>query len=416
MARILALFGLLAAFAGLLPWAAPLAKAGVRLVQARDNPALLSDLSLRSFTSADANTEITQALADDDGELAASYLELADAHGLAVSAELRAQVVAANGGAAAAWRSAKNFGAGFLTGTPADVAGFAGAAAGDLTAWGDLRDATREGWKYANGEAVDPLILGLSVAGLALTAGTYATFGAGLPVRAGVSAVKIAKRTGRLSVGMTRLLTRAVNETVDFAALRRAGASLDATALKGVVRADGLKPLARLMGDLGTVQAKAGSRAAVAGLAVAENSGDLSRLARLAEAKGGQTLAILKTLGRGALVIGSTLLKLVWWGLAAVVWLFGFIAVFNSFCVTLVRPIWRRKRVRRLSPFPVAAAMRHAAAPPQRPEPAFGGFARFAGAGPENEGLPHVPSDGGGGRAVARFEAAARAAASLSAV
>ncbi|MFG1424671.1 hypothetical protein [Roseixanthobacter glucoisosaccharinicivorans] len=402
MARILALFGLLAAFAGLLPWAAPLAKGGARLIQARDNPALLSDLALQSFSAADADEAIAHALADDDGELAASYLELADARGLAVDPNLRARVLAANDGAAAAWRSAKHFGYGFFTGTPEDLAGFAGAAAGDLTAWGDLRDASREGWKYANGEAVDPLILGLSVAGLALTAGTYATFGAGLPVRAGVSAVKIAKRTGRLSVGMTRLLTRAVNETVDFAALRRAGTSLDATALKGAVRADGLKPLARLMGDLGTVQAKAGSRAAVAGLAVAENGKDLSRLARLAEAKGGQTLAILKTLGRGALVMGSALLKLVWWGLVAALWLFGLVASFNRFCVEMVRPIWRRKRVRGRKAQPRALC----AAPMPPADPRLDVSASADATHP----APAGPS------AVARFEQAAREAASLSAV
>ncbi|MEP9369559.1 hypothetical protein [Xanthobacter sp. VNH20] len=400
MARILALFGLLAAFAGLLPWAAPLAKSGARLIEARDDPALLSDLALQSFTSADVRAEIEGALANDDGELAASYLELADARGLAVAPDLRARVMKANDGATTAWRSAKHFGYGFLTGTPEDLAGFAGAAAGDLTAWGDLRDASREGWKYANGEAVDPLILGLSTVGLALTAGTYATFGAGLPVRAGVSAVKIAKRTGRLSVGMTRLLTRAVNETVDFAALRRAGTSLDATALKGAVRAEGLKPLARLMGDLGTVQAKAGSRAAVAGLSVAENGADLSRLARLAEAKGGQTLAILKTLGRGALVMGSALLKLVWWGVVAALWLFGLIASFNRFCVELVRPIWRRKRVRT----PSAPALRRASRSPAPVclEPSE----TPAATGTAPPGTP----------AIARFEQAAREAASLSAV
>lgn len=402
MARILALFGLLAAFAGLLPWAAPLAKGGARLIEARDNPALLSDLALQSFTAADAALEIERALADDDGELAASYLELADARGLALPPNLRARVLAANDGAAAAWRSAKHFGYGFFTGTPEDLAGFAGAAAGDLTAWGDLRDASREGWKYANGEAVDPLILGLSVAGLALTAGTYATFGAGLPVRAGVSAVKIAKRTGRLSVGMTRLFTRAVNETVDFAALRRAGTSLDATALKGVVRAEGLKPLARLMGDLGTVQAKAGSRAAVAGLAVAENGKDLSRLARLAEAKGGQTLAILKTLGRGALVMGSALLKLVWWGVVAALWLFGLVASFNRFCVELVRPIWRRKRVRGRKA-PTAGSC------PAPVPPASARRAQSEGPGAQN----NAPD---AAQAIAQFERAAREAAALSPV
>ena len=51
--------------------------------------------------------------------------------------------------------------------------------------FGDIRDAVREGTRYATGQQVDELVLGLSCVGIAITAGTYATFGAAAPVRAG---------------------------------------------------------------------------------------------------------------------------------------------------------------------------------------------------------------------------------------
>ncbi|OYW31137.1 MAG: hypothetical protein B7Z45_10725 [Azorhizobium sp. 12-66-6] len=191
------------------------------------------------------------------------------------------------------------------------------------------------------------LIVGLSAAGLALTAGTYATFGAGLPVRAGVTLVKAAKRAGSLSLDLGQSLSRAARRSFDMPALRKAVTTADGPGLRAAVHADGLKPLGRLLGDVGTVQGKAGARAALAGLAVADDGRDVARLARLAERKGDQTLAILKILGRGALTITGAVLHLLWWGVAGLVWLVGVVAAVNGACVSLARLCWRRPFARR---------------------------------------------------------------------
>ncbi|WP_454917501.1 hypothetical protein [Xanthobacter sediminis] len=347
MTRVLAVLALLAALLGAAPWLVPVAKESARLLAARDDPAVLADLGLRDFSAADASTAIDAALTADDAALAASYVELADARGLKLSPELRARVEAAAAPTAEALRTARNFGAGFVTGQPEDLAGLTGAVVGDLMVWGDIRDASREGWKLARGEAADELILGLSTVGLALTAGTYATGGASLPLRAGITLVKVGKRTGKLSAALARSLTRAVRESVDLAALRRlAGnpAAVDAAALKGVVRTDRVAGLTRMLDDVAMVQAKAGTRAALEGLRVADNGRDLARVARLAEAKGGQTLAILKTLGRGAILITGALLTLVWWGLVAVAYVYLVVSSANAFCVACARRLWRRRR------------------------------------------------------------------------
>ncbi|MFG1347354.1 hypothetical protein V5F59_20880 [Xanthobacter autotrophicus DSM 431] len=350
MARILALLTLLAALLGCAPWLMPIAKESVKLIAARDDPARLADLGLSGFTGADAEKAIAAALAEDDGELAASYVALADARGLALPPELRAKVEAANGTSAQSLRSATAFGLGFVTGEPHDLPGLAGAAVSDMMVWGDIRDAGREGLKLARGEEADELILGLSAVGIAVTAGTYATVGASLPVRVGITLVKVAKRTGQLSAALARSLTRAVRESVDFAALRRLASSpatVDGAALKGVVRADRLSTLTRMLDDAARIQAKAGTRAAMEGLKVADGGRDLSRVARLAEAKGPQTLAILKTLGRGAIVLTSALFHLIWWAFAAAAYTFALVSSFNSFCVACARRTWRSNRPRK---------------------------------------------------------------------
>ncbi|MFG1183542.1 hypothetical protein [Xanthobacter aminoxidans] len=349
MARIFAFLVVFISLLGAAPWLVPVAKESAKLIAARDDPAALADLGLRDFTGEDAARAIAAALAEDDTALATSYLALADARHLAVSPDLRKQVEAANGTTAQALHSAKAFGMGFVTGQPNDLAGLAGAATSDLMVWGDIRDAGREGLKMARGEEPDQLILGLSAVGIAVTAGTYATVGASLPVRMGISLVKVAKRTGRLSAGLLRSFTRAARESVDFVALRRllSGATtVDGAAVKSVVRTDRLATLTRMLDDTARIEAKAGTRAALEGLKVAEGGRDLSRVARLADAKGAQTLAILKTLGRGAITITSLLFHLIWWGFLAAFYLFALVSSFNSFCVACARRTWRRKRRR----------------------------------------------------------------------
>src|SRR5215475_5382428 len=80
--------------------------------------------------------------------------------------------------------------------------------------------------------------------------------------------------------------------------------------------AGGLLHLAR---DIGRVQSKAGTRAALDGLRLADHPKDVARLARLAEAKGVKTRAIVKLLGRGAIMLTAGVAHLAAWVLSALV-------------------------------------------------------------------------------------------------
>ena len=77
----------------------------------------------------------------------------------------------------------------------------------------------------------DELILGLACVGLAITAGTYASLGAGVPARVGLTLVKAARKTGKLTGGMATWIGRSVREIVDVpAAAARARQRVDLSA------------------------------------------------------------------------------------------------------------------------------------------------------------------------------------------
>jgi hypothetical protein len=79
---------------------------------------------------------------------------------------------------------------------------------------------------------------------------------------------------------------------------------------------------------------------------VAEGPKDVRRLARLAEAKGGKTRAILKLAGRGAFALTAALLDLVWWIGMAATSLIGFAATVKRITerTTLRYLHWRKVR------------------------------------------------------------------------
>jgi len=210
-------------------------------------------------------------------------------------------VESAKKAAASAASTARSFARGLVLGETDSIAAFGGTALGDLLVFGDLRDASRQGIQFARGEPMDKAVLSLSLAGIALTAGTYVSLGALAPARLGLSVIKVGAKTGRIGARFLR-----------------------------AARLERLENLARAAGDLGRVQRKAGSRAAIEGLKLAEQPKDLGRLAQLAAAKGGKTRAVLKLLGRGAIALTTGLFDLT-------LWVFWAIAHLLGFCVTLKR-------------------------------------------------------------------------------
>jgi hypothetical protein len=112
-----------------------------------------------------------------------------------------------------------------------------------------------------------------------------------------------------------------------------------------VERAGGLRNLVR---DVGRVQARAGTNAALDGLRIAQTPAEMSRLARLAAAKGGKTRAILKVAGRGAIMLTLATVNLAGWIVGAMFTVWGVVASLKSTTERVTQRMIDRGKRRRL--------------------------------------------------------------------
>ena len=180
---------------------------------------MLSELQIRKAVAGDpqlVEREIEAALKDGDVDLAQSFAHLALAQNLPVSMELLARVDEATAQIAVGDAPGRaGLPRGFLTGDTDDLASFSGTVAGDLFVFGDIRDVVVQGRQLVLGEEPDRLVLGLAAVGLAVTAGTYASVGTASPARAGLTLLKGARKSARLSAGLTDWARRSATEMVD---------------------------------------------------------------------------------------------------------------------------------------------------------------------------------------------------------
>ena len=346
----------LCAVACVLLW--PHARDAGAILAAQDDPAQLSDIQLDSAlrsNQAMVAENIEAALDANDADLAGSFVDLAQEKSISLSDELSLRVSNAVADQNSTSQFAKRFATGLVTGNADDVASLSGTIAGDLFVFGDIRDVVREGKHLAMGEDTDRLILGLATAGLAVTAATYVSVGGVAPLRAGLTLVKDARKVGRLGEGLTQWAGRSARQIVDAPMLQNAVASgsvlrpgQTVTAIKAAFRAEKAGALVRLAKDVGRVSEKAGMRGALDTLRIAEGPKDVARAARLAESKGGQTRAILKVLGRGALLLAAGAFNLTLWVFGALLALFGFLSSIKATTERLTQSWLDRKKARRL--------------------------------------------------------------------
>lgn len=347
-----------AAFAFLLPHAR---RAGEVLL-AQDDPARLSDIQLRNAlgsgdppkASAAVEQNIAEALQAKDSDLANSFAELARERDISVSKSVSEEVAAAVAADGSTASLAKRFATGLVTGEVDDVASLSGTVAGDLFVFGDIRDLIREGKHLVMGEEADRLVLGLASAGIAVTAATYVSVGGVAPLRAGLSMVKDARKVGRLGAGLAEWTGRAARGVVDAPALQKAvaGASMAHPAqaigaVKAAFKAEKAGALVRLAKDVGRVSEKAGTKGALDVLRISDGPKDVARAARLAESKGSQTRAIVKILGRGALLLTAGAFNLAWWVFGAALALISLLFSIKATTERLTLSLIRRAKLKR---------------------------------------------------------------------
>lgn len=139
---------------------------------------------------------------------------------------------------------------GVWRGRGVDAAGVGCAVASDLLVFGDVRDLTVQALAWGQGDATDPVLIGLSTAGIVLTFVPQ--------VGAGNALMKAARRAGTLSTGLARTVTT-------------------------LVRQRAWPALAGLFTDVGRISAKLGPARATRALAYADDTADMATLARFVE-------------------------------------------------------------------------------------------------------------------------------------
>jgi hypothetical protein len=318
-------------------------EAGVMLA-AQDDPAELSDIQVNSVLRNSQKVvagEIESALANHDTGLAQSFVDLARAKNIALPDDLLTRVDDAVAEDSSAAHFAKRFATGLVTGNADDAGSLSGTVAGDLFVFGDIRDVVRESKHLVMGEDTDRLVLGLASAGIAVTAATYVSLGGAAPVRAGLTLVKDARKVGRLGEGLTEWAGRSARDVVDAPMLEQAVASSATTsprqtvsAIRAAFNAEKAGALVRMAKDVGRISEKAGARGALDTLKIAEGPEDVARAARLAEASTGKTRAILKLLGRSALLLAAGAFDLSLWIFGA---LFALLSLLTSIKATTER-------------------------------------------------------------------------------
>jgi hypothetical protein len=313
-------------------------------------------------TPAYLGEQVGRALDQDRPEEAESFIALADELGHPLPGELLERYEAATSTPAAAWRAARSGAQGFFTGEVENAASLAGSTLSDFTLYGDLRDFTRQAGNYALGYEVDEFVLGLSVVGLGVTAATVGSGGAAMPVKMGVSAVKAAKRTGRLTAGMEGALRRAMATDLDMPGLRRQLSALDWKSPGQVVDqakayAAGLDMgnLRGILGRFGTIMGRTSPAATLKIMRHVDTVEDLARAERVAARFGKATPAVFQTLGKGAFKAFAKVLVL------AVAALWALVTALLSAAVFMLSVLWslwrllRRGRARAPAAVPVAS-------------------------------------------------------------
>ena len=324
------------------------------------------------LTDARAARLVSDAVAREDAGDATLYLDIARKLDIPLAGGLEAAALALEAREDSLETQFADYLAGFVTGEGDTLAGLGGAITSDLTVYGDIRDIVVEGGKMIAGEEYSELILGLSAVGLAATVGTVATGGGGIVVKAGLSFVKYAKRTGHLTAAFAARLLHLADEAVDMPALKRALREINLAdpvgswaALTKYARTVKGARIFDLLGKMEDIRAAVGTTEALRILKRVETVEEIDDLHGLAKVAGKRTRGVMELTGKSSLRaikytanVLQILVEYVW---ALVLWIAGLLAAIvlrvTISAWRLGRALWRAVQRRRATRLAAAARL-----------------------------------------------------------
>ena len=313
---------------------------------------------------------VADAVARDDAADTMLYLDIARKAGIPLAGGLEAAAYAVQAREQSFDEQLSDYVSGFVTGQGDSLAGLGGAITSDLTVYGDLRDITLEGGRMLAGEDYSPFILGLSAVGIAATAGTVATGGGGVVVKAGVSFVKFARRAGHMSAGFAARLLRLSEDAIDLPGLKGVLGTLDLadpagswTRLSKYLGEVKDARIFKVLGKLEEIRAEVGTTEALRLLKRMDKIEDVDEIHTIAKAAGKRTRGVMELTGKStfrAIKYTANVVQILFeyvWGL--ILWIGGLLA---AMALRVAISAWRLTRfaIRRLARRRSAARLRPA--------------------------------------------------------
>lgn len=313
---------------------------------------------------------VADAVARDDAADTMLYLDIARKAGIPLAGGLEAAAYAVQAREQSFDEQLSDYVSGFVTGQGDSLAGLGGAITSDLTVYGDLRDITLEGGRMLAGEDYSPFILGLSAVGIAATAGTVATGGGGVVVKAGVSFVKFARRAGHMSAGFAARLLRLSEDAIDLSGLKGVLRTLDLadpagswTRLSKYLGEVKDARIFKVLGKLEEIRAEVGTTEALRLLKRMDKIEDVDEIHTIAKAAGKRTRGVMELTGKStfrAIKYTANVVQILFeyvWGL--ILWIGGLLA---AIALRVAISAWRLTRfaIRRLARRRSAARLRPA--------------------------------------------------------
>jgi hypothetical protein len=256
--------------------------------------------------------KIKEAISKENIEEAKEFNELADFLQIDIDRNLTKEIQEIESSTRYKLKSLKEFGKGFITGDINSSYSLAGSITSDFTVIGDIREIYREGKKYIAGEDYDKFILTLSIVGVAFTASTVATFGTTTPIKVGVSALKVAKKSGSITKKFSKILTSKLKKSVKLAQLKKIKfdsiKSLKESS-KRFIKMVNIKPIKKTLLSINQIRKNSSLTKTIKTLKYIESEKELSRAVKLSKKFKNNTPTVLKVVGKGALRGAKTVIK-----------------------------------------------------------------------------------------------------------
>ena len=178
---------------------------------------------------------------------------------------------------------------GFRTGTSDEILGQASAIGSDFLLIGDLRDLALEGTHYYKHEKVDKVLVALSTVGLVASASTLFTLGSSTVVKSGVSVLKLAQKSKRIPIWLSKYLVR------------------EAKQIRKTKNIANIKPL---FSTLDTLRKEIGVKETLKLLSQTQNFKELKDITKLAKRYGKKTATLLTLSNKTILTYAKQLSKI----------------------------------------------------------------------------------------------------------